>query len=324
MKEFQQQIKNYLQGDLTNNTSNSFSSSDIAIDISGENPLEYQQDHEPTIMIDVPNNSFTVEALKEHIKRKNFENFQKQLNREYKNLAITDLNTCIRQVFFRWTHAPCDIDRFVGYLYSSMMADAGTSVHKYLQSVFPFKLSETWLTNKDPFIKGRIDGYFNAEVIEIKTIKSNVYYDSNFTWRQEDLNQLSICSYLFKQEYHQPITKIKLLYVPRSLDDFRIFEFEYDNKVEEVAKTKINFGVEFFGYYRKNEVPSIASSYINMDQCRFCGYEKTICNPTKCVNELSSVKGQQENIEAQKENKNKLIDKPKQSKKTPPKIVDLN
>ena len=164
-----------------------------------------------------------------------------------------------------------------------MMAEAGTAIHTYIERVFPFEKTETWIQYPSPLIKGKLDGYYNKNIIEIKTCKNDVLLDPNFNGAEEAKNQACVCSYIFSNQFKLPIENIQLLYIPRSLDGFKIFEFKYTNKEIEIAKSKIAMGMEFYSFISKKEVPSLNNKYVKRDQCRFCGYEK-LCSNKNQVN----------------------------------------
>ena len=278
----------------------------------------------------------TIPNLKKQMHSMSLWRTKQSLERNYKNLAVTDLSTCIRNLFFRWDHAEADVEKMNSYLWGSMMADAGTGIHKYLSYTFRFhqtSLRFSWDVGKG-LVKGEFDAVdkFDGKtwIVEIKTAQPHDFVKDEFTYKPEAYNQAAFYAHAAVNHLGWDIDGIKLLYVPRSCIEYKMWEFPYDDALKQRGQELQDKANEFFELWEQKKLPDLNHKLVDKSQCHFCGYEKTVCRvkknyqlsrgedliPMKEVEEVSDEKTNENN------KKRNILNK-EISKKISPKIIDL-
>jgi CRISPR/Cas system-associated exonuclease Cas4 (RecB family) len=191
-----------------------------------------------------------------------------------KNFTPSELVCCIRRIVLRRINAPVNLKRIKPYMWLMMMAEVGKTVHKYVQSIYPFTDVEKKIESKKYNIRGRVDGIAKKRsVVEIKTLDDAKINPVSFA----AISQAALCAQILNDEYPgYNICEIVILQAPRSCKNLIPRKFLFNDKAQLVAQNMYEKSIMVKEFVQRDQIPPMNHKYVDKQYCYFCVY-RDIC-----------------------------------------------
>lgn len=190
----------------------------------------------------------------------------KPVGRYDRFLALTNVYSCPRLVWFdRMKYQP-DENKSKQYPYTVLMNEIGSFIHDYIAKLLGIHDTTSIYLQSDKYkVRGKCDGIIdNRILIEIKTMEQLPK-----TFDKAHFIQLMLLIYLsIKQNY--PITEGHLIYIERNLKNYDEYIFPINNisELENFVLPYLERAYQTYEFIKNKQMPNI----VNKGDCFFCKY----------------------------------------------------
>jgi hypothetical protein len=207
---------------------------------------------------------FNVSKFESIMRAKLVEEYKKIQSYERPYVSVSELYSCIRQVYYNRLKYPVDAKRLYTFAYLYLIQRVGNVIHDVIQELYNFSEVEKTIVSERFHVKGRVDGIRDRFLFEIKSIDFEKFKNQ---YIREHYLQAVVYAYILNKEYNYSIDTITIIYVIRNLKRIVPFDLPVDDKLAESLLSK---------------APILKSSIDNLqvpdpigatqESCRYCVY----------------------------------------------------
>jgi hypothetical protein len=233
------------------------------------------------------------------MRAKLIEEYKKIQSYERPYISVSELHSCIRQVYYTRLKYPVDTNQLYTFAYLYLIQRVGNVIHEIIQELYNFSETEKTIVSERFQVKGRVDGIRDNFLFEIKSIDFEKF---NNQYMKEHYLQAVVYAYILNKEYNYNIKTITIIYVVRNLKRIVPFDLPVDDKLAESLLGKapiLKSSIETL------QVPDPLGA--TNESCKYCMYIKqcTEDKTTKVVQPFNRKKKNSKKVKIEKEQDDK-------------------
>ncbi len=210
---------------------------------------------------------FDVKKFESLMRNRLVEGYKKTQSYVRPNITVLELFSCMRKNYYARMHYTVDVKELFRFAYLDMINEVANSIHDYIQEVYGFEETQKSIVSEKYKVKGKLDGYKNGFVYEIKTLDEGKFFGNYFP---DHYNQGLVYAYILNTEYSYKVHTITIVYVMR--DNIRKI-VPFDIKVDsDAAKKFLERAPYLLNCIAKKTVAEPVAAV--KEQCDFCPYMK--------------------------------------------------